>query len=54
MSTDTNQLGNCRWFAMCENAATGTMPHPVLGDVPICDRCRAVAEKNKADRRTRG
>jgi hypothetical protein len=29
----------CQWFALCENVATTTRPHPVLGDVPICDRC---------------
>lgn len=32
--------GLCEWFAMCTNDATGTIPHPILGDVPICDRCR--------------
>lgn len=31
----------CAWFALCTNAATGTEPHPILGDVPICDRCAA-------------
>lgn len=30
----------CEWFALCTNDATSTMPHPVLGDVPICQRCR--------------
>jgi hypothetical protein len=29
----------CQWFARCENDATGARNHPVLGDVPICDRC---------------
>ena len=33
----------CEWFALCDHEATGTLPHPVLGDVPICDRCRARA-----------
>jgi hypothetical protein len=29
----------CEWFALCDNPAVGTLPHPVLGDVPVCDRC---------------
>lgn len=29
----------CEWFALCENPATGTTPHPILGAVPTCDRC---------------
>lgn len=33
----------CEWFLMCTNRATGVMPHPILGDVPICDRCRNLA-----------
>lgn len=33
----------CMWFARCENPATGTTPHPVLGDVPTCARCAAFA-----------
>lgn len=38
----------CKWFVLCRNAPTGTMPHPVLGDVPICDRCRKIAERDGA------
>jgi hypothetical protein len=34
----------CEWFAMCDHPATGLMAHPVLGDLPICDRCRAKIE----------
>lgn len=34
----------CAWFALCDHTATSLEPHPVLGDVPICDRCR---EKNE-------
>lgn len=30
----------CAWFLLCGNPATGVKDHPVLGDVPICDRCR--------------
>ena len=29
----------CAWWAGCNNEATTTESHPVLGDVPICDRC---------------
>jgi len=34
----------CEWFAYCENRATLTMPHPVLGSVPICERCASRPE----------
>jgi hypothetical protein len=33
----------CGWFAGCGRTATGSTPHPVLGSVPTCDRCRAFA-----------
>lgn len=35
----------CAWFAGCDNISTGAMSHPVIGDVPICDRCRERAER---------
>ena len=35
----------CKWWAMCDNPATTTEPHPILGDVPICDRCAAKLRK---------
>lgn len=31
--------GLCEWFAGCGNKATKTEAHPILGAVPICDRC---------------
>lgn len=31
----------CEWFALCDREATGFIAHPILGTVPICDRCRA-------------
>lgn len=34
----------CQWFALCDHPATGTISHPILGDVPICDRCSAKVE----------
>lgn len=37
--------GPCRWWAMCDNPATTTELHPILGDVPICDRCVAKLRK---------
>ena len=30
---------SCEWFAMCENYAVTTRYHPILKDVPICNRC---------------
>lgn len=30
----------CAWFALCDHTAIGFEPHPILGDVPICERCR--------------
>lgn len=29
----------CQWFALCTNDAHGTVRHPILGNVPTCDRC---------------
>lgn len=36
----------CAWFALCRNVATGTKSHPIIGEVPICDRCRAKSERD--------
>lgn len=42
----------CQWFLMCLNPAVGTVNHPILGDVPICDRCADVVgiEPDKIER----
>jgi hypothetical protein len=36
----------CEWFALCTNAATQLVSHPILGDVPACDRCAARAKES--------
>lgn len=47
-TTDTDRpiYQLCEWYALCMNAAVGTTPHPVLGDVPICVRCAKKHELN--------
>lgn len=32
-------LGVCRYFAMCINPAVGLVRNPIIGDVPTCQRC---------------
>jgi hypothetical protein len=29
----------CRQWLLCENVATMTLPHPILGELPSCKRC---------------
>ncbi|KRD08596.1 hypothetical protein ASE48_08510 [Mycobacterium sp. Root265] len=29
----------CQWFAKCENPANGLRSHPILTQVPTCQRC---------------
>ncbi len=37
----------CEWFALCTNEATGMYEHPILGAVPICQRCADKVDKLK-------
>ena len=37
--SETPEPVRCEWFALCPNEATTTVSHPILGDVPVCDRC---------------
>jgi hypothetical protein len=39
----------CKWFALCDNPATATAAHPILGAVPICARCAAKLARLTAD-----
>jgi len=29
----------CQWFARCTRPAVTSVPHPVLGEVPCCQKC---------------
>lgn len=29
----------CEWYALCDREAVGYVWHPILGDVPCCQRC---------------
>ena len=33
-------MTKCRWFLLCDNPAVTTLPHPILGAVPICQHCK--------------
>ena len=35
----------CQWFARCDNEATTVREHPILVEVPICERCNDMAER---------
>ena len=36
---ELEQTVTCEWWLLCANDANQAMHHPVLGYVPICDRC---------------
>jgi hypothetical protein len=42
-NTGTQWAVLCGWMSGCKRDATGTTPHPVLGDVPTCDKCHKFA-----------
>jgi hypothetical protein len=38
-------LGECQWFLRCRNEAVMLEPHPILVEVPICQRCHDWCER---------
>lgn len=44
-STPGGMTWLCEWFAACKNEAVKARPHPILGDVPICQRCDDLVER---------
>lgn len=34
-----DEEGRCEWFAGCLRPAAGTVPHPILRQVPTCRAC---------------
>lgn len=32
-------LTHCEWYARCDRPASGSVDHPLLGEVPTCWRC---------------
>ena len=40
----------CEWFTLCFNEATTTRSHPILGDVPICQRCQDKMDRLASNR----
>lgn len=36
----TAEVQLCEWYAMCFNPAVGTVSHPIIGSVPVCQPCR--------------
>ena len=41
----TKLTKRCRWFLLCQNRAATTRLHPVLGEVPCCERCAARVDR---------
>jgi hypothetical protein len=33
---NASAVAPCEWFAMCKNPSVGTVEHPTIGDVLIC------------------
>lgn len=33
-------MEQCQWYAACFNTAIGFVSHPIIGAVPVCQRCK--------------
>jgi hypothetical protein len=38
-TTEREAIQMCEWFLLCDRDAAGTVTHPILGEVPVCERC---------------
>lgn len=45
MSNEIAPGTECQWYLLCTNEATLLEPHPILKQVPICQRCKDKVDK---------
>ena len=47
MKNKTAKAAKCQWFLCCSRPAVTTRPHWIAGDVPVCERCAAIVDRNR-------